>query len=67
MTVPAWSVDVANVRVVDLRVELGWKPVTRAGGFGNRFIERDFRTASGRAVKLFTTGKERLVLPTAVE
>lgn len=63
MTVPASSVDVANVRVVDLQAEPGWKPVLRTGGFGNPYYRAgNFRTASGRAVKLFTTGTERLVL-----
>jgi Bacterial PH domain len=63
ITVPATSVDVANVRVVDLKVEPGWKPVRRTGGFGNpHYRAGNFRTASGRAVKLFTTGTERLVL-----
>ncbi len=63
MTVPASSVDVANVRVVDIQVEPDWKPVLRTGGFGNPYYRAgNFRTASGRAVKLFTTGTERLVL-----
>jgi len=63
MTIPASSVDVANVRVVDLRTEPGWKPVLRTNGFGNlHYRAGNFETASGRAVRLFTTGTERLVL-----
>ena len=63
MTVPASSVDAADVRVVDLRTEPGWKPVLRTNGFGNlHYLAGNFLTASGRAVKLFTTGTERLVL-----
>ena len=63
MTLPAAGVDVANVRVVDLENEQGWKPVSRTGGFGNPYYRAgNFRTASGRAVKLFTTGAARLVL-----
>ncbi|MFN7920952.1 MAG: PH domain-containing protein [Bryobacteraceae bacterium] len=63
MTVPAASVDVANVRVVDLGSEPGWKPALRTGGFGNPYYRAgNFRTANGRSVKLFTTGAEKLVL-----
>ena len=63
ITVPALSVDVANVRVVDLPAEPGWKPALRTGGFANPFYRAgNFRTANGRAVRLFTTGAERLVL-----
>lgn len=63
MTVPAASVDVANVRVVELAAEPGWRPALRMNGFGNRYYRAgNFRTASGRSVKLFTTGSERLVL-----
>jgi hypothetical protein len=63
MTVPASSVDAANVRVVDLRLEPGWKPVLRTDGFGNPYYRAgNFQTANGRDVKLFTTGTERLVL-----
>jgi len=63
MTLPASSVDVANVRVVDLHREPGWKPVLRTGGFGNPFYRAgNFRTANGRTVKLYTTGTGRLVL-----
>lgn len=63
MTVPASGVDVANVRVVDLQAERGWRPVLRTGGFGNPYYRAgNFRTASGRAVRLYTTGATRLVL-----
>jgi Bacterial PH domain len=51
------------VRVVDLRLEPGWKPVLRTNGFGNPHYQAgNFRTASGRAVKIFSTGTDRLVL-----
>jgi hypothetical protein len=63
MTVPASSVDVAHVRVVDLRTESGWNPTMRTGGFDNTHYQAgNFRTANGQAVKLFTTGSARLVL-----
>ncbi|MEP7353878.1 MAG: PH domain-containing protein [Acidobacteriota bacterium] len=63
MTVLASSVDVSGVRVVDLQTDPDWKPVLRTGGFGNPFYRAgNFRTASGRAVKLFTTGTQRLLL-----
>lgn len=63
MTVPASSVDVAHVRVIDLRNEPGWKPVLRTNGFGNPHYQAgNFKTANGRIVRLFTTGSERLVL-----
>jgi hypothetical protein len=62
-TVPASSVDAANVRVVDLMVDVGWKPVTRTNGVGNPFYQAgNFRVANGMTVKLFTTGAKRLVL-----
>jgi hypothetical protein len=63
MTVAASSVDVAHVRVVDLRTETGWKTTMRTNGFGNpHYRAGEFKTANGRTVKLFTTGSERLVL-----
>jgi hypothetical protein len=63
MTLPASSVEVAKVRVVDLQAEPGWKPVLRTGGFANPFYRAgNFRTANGRTVKLFTTGTQKLVL-----
>jgi hypothetical protein len=63
MTVAASSVDAAHVRVVDLRTESGWRPTMRTDGFGNsHYRAGNFRTANGQAVKLFTTGSERLVL-----
>ncbi|MBL8212126.1 MAG: hypothetical protein JNK87_15525 [Bryobacterales bacterium] len=63
MTVPAATVDVKNVRVVDLAAEPAWKPVTRTGGFGNPYYRAGtFRTANGRTINLFTTGTQRLVL-----
>lgn len=63
MTVAASSVDVANVRVVDLRNETGWRTTMRTNGFGNpHYRAGNFKTANGQAVKLFTTGSERLVL-----
>ena len=63
MTVPASSVDVASVRVVELLTEPNWKPVVRTNGFGNPYYRAGyFRTAGGRTVKLFTTGAARLVL-----
>ena len=62
-TVAASSVDAAHVRVVDLRTESGWKPTMRTNGFGNpHYRAGEFKTADGRAVELFTTGSERLVL-----
>lgn len=63
MTVEAASVDVNTVRVVDLLSEKDWRPVRRVGGFGNsHYRAGNFRTANGRAVKLFTTGSQKLVL-----
>ena len=63
MTVPASSIDVANVRVIDLRIEPGWKPVLRTNGFGSlHYRVGDYKTANGRIIKLFSTGAERLVL-----
>ncbi|MBV8895182.1 MAG: hypothetical protein JO051_01630 [Acidobacteriaceae bacterium] len=63
MTLPASGVDVANVRVVDLQAEAGWRPVARTGGFSNPFYRAGrFRTANGQTVMLFTTGSRRLVL-----
>jgi len=63
MRVPASSIDVAHVCVVDLRTDSGWKPTMRTNGFGNPYYRAgEFQTANGRIVKLFTTGSERLVL-----
>ena len=63
MTVPASSVDAAHVRVVDLQTESGWRPTMKTYGFDNpHYRAGNFRTANGQAIKLFTTGSERLVL-----
>jgi hypothetical protein len=63
MTVPASSVDAAHVRVVDLQTESGWRPTMKTYGFDNpHYRAWNFRTANGQAIKLFTTGSERLVL-----
>ncbi|MGC9157816.1 MAG: hypothetical protein ACP5FH_02405, partial [Terracidiphilus sp.] len=52
-----------NVRVIDLEIEPGWKPVLRVNGFANPHYQAgNFKTANGSIVKLFTTGSERLVL-----
>ncbi len=63
LTVPASSVELSGIRVVNLTVEPGWKPVLRTNGFRNFYFSAgNFRTANGQAVKFFSAGAQQLVL-----
>jgi hypothetical protein len=63
LTVKPDSVDVANIRVVDLPSEPEWRPVLRTGGFANfHYRSGHFRAANGRSVRLYLADGQRLVL-----
>jgi len=63
VTLHADDVDVAHVRVVDLRVDKDWKPVARTNGFANSHYRAGwFRAANGQKIRLYEAGCERLVL-----
>ncbi len=63
VTLKASDVDVAHIRDVDLTVDKEWRPVARTNGFANsRYQSGWFRVASGRKVRLYRAGSNRLVL-----
>ncbi len=63
VTLGARDVDVARIRVVDLREEPGWRPTMRTNGFGNlRYRSGWFRVANGKSVRLYRESGARLVL-----
>jgi len=63
VTVPAASVDVARVRVVDLMTERDWRPISPTNGFANGHYQSGwFRAANGQKMRLYSAGGRRLVL-----
>ena len=63
VTLHADDVDVAHVRVVDLRVDKDWRPVARTNGFANSHYRAGwFRAANGQKIRLYEAGGRRLVL-----
>ena len=68
VTVPAGSVDLSAVRVVDLASDPSWKPTARTNGFANSHYQSGwFRVANGAKVQLYRAGSDRLVLLTPKE
>jgi hypothetical protein len=63
VTLRANTVDVDNIRVVDLDRNSEWRPTLRTNGFANSHYESGwFRAANGQKVRLYRAGGERLVL-----
>lgn len=63
ITIGADTVDVADVRIVNLGPESPWRPVRRTNGFGNgRYQSGWFRLANGNIVRMYRSGGRQLVL-----
>jgi hypothetical protein len=63
VTVPAGSVDVDRIRLIDLAVDTEWRATARTNGFANAHYRSGwFRTAGGKPVRLYQADSRRLVL-----
>jgi hypothetical protein len=63
VTVTPDSVDVSNIRVVDLTTEDEWRPTRRTNGFANSHYRSGwFRVGNGATVRLYAADGTRLVL-----
>jgi hypothetical protein len=63
VTLKAFDVDVARIRVVDFRVDEEWRPTMRTNGFANQHYRAGwFRVANGRTVRMYRADGTRLVL-----
>jgi hypothetical protein len=63
VTLDRTSVDIEHIRVVDLDVDTEWRPTERTNGFGNpHYAAGWFRVASGKTVRMYRAGSQRLVL-----
>lgn len=57
------SVDVSQIRIVDLTAEPGWRPTRRTNGFANSHYQSGwYLVSSGRKIRLYQSGGPRLVL-----
>lgn len=63
VTVTPDSVDVSNIRVVDLAKDAEWRPTLRTDGFANSHYRSGwFRVRNGKTVRLYGADGTRLVL-----
>ena len=63
VTLPAASVDVYQIRIVDLDRDSEWRPTQRTNGFANSHYQSGwFRVANGQKLRLYRSGGQRLVL-----
>jgi hypothetical protein len=63
VTLNAASVDVGNVRVIDIDKETGWRPVLRVGGVGTLHYRAGwFRVSGGQKVRMYRADSKRVVL-----
>ncbi len=57
------SVDVRQIRIVDIASDPEWQPTARTNGFANSHYQSGwFRVASGQKVRMYRAGSRRLVL-----
>lgn len=57
------SIEVSQIRVIDLATDPYWMPASRANGFANSHYQSGwFHLANGQKVRLYRAGSERLVL-----
>ena len=63
VTLPAASVDIEHVRLIDSSVDPEWRTTARTNGFANGHYRSGwFRLAGGKTVRLYQAGSGRLVL-----
>jgi len=63
ITLNTIDVDAQHIRVVDLGVDMDWRPKIRMGGFANfHYRSGRFRVASGKIVRIYQADGKRLVL-----
>ena len=63
VTLRADTVNVSQVRIVDLAADPEWKPTARTNGFANSHYQSGwFRVANGQQVRLYRAGGSQLVL-----
>jgi hypothetical protein len=63
VTVKPGSIEVSQIRVIDLAADQYWAPASRANGFANSHYQSGwFRLANGQKVRLYRAGGRRLVL-----
>jgi hypothetical protein len=61
--VAASNVDLAGVRVIDIKTDPEWRPVRRTNGFANSHYHSGwFRTANGQKARMYWADNSRLVL-----
>jgi len=64
VTVNAADIDVADIRVVNIRTDQAWKPTARTDGFGNaRYHSGWFRVAGGSVRMYWADGAKLVLLP----
>ncbi len=57
------SIELSQIRVIDLGADPYWRPASRSNGFANSHYQSGwFRLANGQKVRLYRTGGQRLVL-----
>jgi hypothetical protein len=63
VSLPAASVDIEQVRLIDSSVDTEWRTTARTNGFANGHYRSGwFRLAGGKTVRLYQAGSSRLVL-----
>jgi hypothetical protein len=63
VTLQASSVDIQQIRIVDLATETEWRPVVRTNGFAVAHYRSGwFRVANGQKVRLYRADGQRVVL-----
>jgi hypothetical protein len=63
VTVPADTVDVSHIRIVDFSQDRDWRPTMRTNGFGTvHYHSGWFRVSSGKTVRMYRADSTRLVL-----
>ncbi len=63
VAISASTVDVPDIRVVDIDADRDWRPTMRTNGFSNtRYHAGWFRVASGKKIRMYRARATRLVL-----
>lgn len=63
VTIRSADIDVGRIRVVDIRADSYWRPVSRTNGFANSHYRSGwFRVAGGEKVRMYRAESNQLVL-----